>query len=168
MEFAYDGGGVGVGKGGVVNLYLDGDKTGEGRVERTHWDIFSMDETAEVGSDAEHPGFEDYGPHRTTPFNGKVTGSRSRSRGRDRNSARPAGEGGTGGGGWGGPCVLEQACSCAGASRPVERVGERDRRTRRGRGAMVVDRGEVSVRRGVDIGCGQGEGAGRREDHDRA
>ncbi len=30
MEFAYDGGGLG--KGGTVSLYLDGDKIGEGRV----------------------------------------------------------------------------------------------------------------------------------------
>jgi hypothetical protein len=35
MEVADDGGGVG--KGGTVTLYLDGDKVGEGRVERTHW-----------------------------------------------------------------------------------------------------------------------------------
>ena len=34
MEFAYDGGGLG--KGGTVTLYVDGDKVGEGRVERTH------------------------------------------------------------------------------------------------------------------------------------
>ena len=33
MEFAYDGGGLG--KGGTVTLYLDGNKVGEGRVEAT-------------------------------------------------------------------------------------------------------------------------------------
>ena len=33
MEFAYDGGGLG--KGGTVSLYIDGTKTGEGRVEGT-------------------------------------------------------------------------------------------------------------------------------------
>jgi hypothetical protein len=69
MEFAYDGGGVG--KGGTVTLYLDGDKVGEGRVERTHWGIFSMDETAEVGSDAGAPVSEDYGPT-ANQFTGKV------------------------------------------------------------------------------------------------
>ncbi len=34
MEFAYDGGGLG--KGGTVTLYVDGDQAGSGRVERTH------------------------------------------------------------------------------------------------------------------------------------
>ena len=53
MEFAYDGGGIG--KGGAVTLYVDGDKVGEGRVERTHWGIFSMDETTEVGCDVGAP-----------------------------------------------------------------------------------------------------------------
>jgi hypothetical protein len=33
MEFSYDGGGIG--KGGTVTLYLDGEKAGEGRVEQT-------------------------------------------------------------------------------------------------------------------------------------
>ena len=70
MEFAYDGGGVG--KGGTVTLYLDGDKVGEGRVERTHWGIFSMDETTEVGSDAGAPVSDDYGPG-DNAFSGKVT-----------------------------------------------------------------------------------------------
>ena len=32
MEFKYDGGGLG--KGGIVSLYLDGKKDGEGRVEQ--------------------------------------------------------------------------------------------------------------------------------------
>ena len=39
MEFDYDGGGLG--KGGTVSLYLDGEKTGEGRVEGTVPTIFS-------------------------------------------------------------------------------------------------------------------------------
>lgn len=33
MEFGYDGGGLA--KGGTVSLYIDGEKTGEGRVDRT-------------------------------------------------------------------------------------------------------------------------------------
>jgi hypothetical protein len=44
MEFTYDGGGLG--KGGDVALYLDGAKTGEGRVEGTVPMVFSADETA--------------------------------------------------------------------------------------------------------------------------
>ena len=60
MEFAYDGGGIG--KGGTATLFVDGRQVGEGRVERTHWGIFSMDETTEVGSDAGAPVTPDYGP----------------------------------------------------------------------------------------------------------
>jgi arylsulfatase len=69
MEFAYDGGGIG--KGGTVTLYVDGDKVGEGRVDRTHRFLFSMDETLEVGCDAGEPVSEDY-PPRDNEFNGKV------------------------------------------------------------------------------------------------
>ena len=69
MEFAYDGDGIG--KGGDITLYLDGDKVGEGRVERTHWGIFSMDETTEVGSDAGSPVTEDYATG-DNEFTGKV------------------------------------------------------------------------------------------------
>lgn len=49
MEFAYDGGGLG--KGGTVSLYYDGDNVGEGRVEHTLPFLFSADETADVGLD---------------------------------------------------------------------------------------------------------------------
>jgi len=69
MEFAYDGGGIG--KGGTVTLLVDGEEVGEGRVERTHRFLFSMDETADIGSDAGAPVSEDYGPH-DNEFTGKV------------------------------------------------------------------------------------------------
>ena len=69
VEFAYDGGGLG--KGATVTLYVDGDKVGEGRVERTHAFFFSMDETLDVGSDQGEPVSPDYGP-RGNAFNGKV------------------------------------------------------------------------------------------------
>ena len=58
MEFAYDGGGPA--KGGTVTLYLDGDKTGEGRVDATVPLIFSADETADVGRDTASPVSDDY------------------------------------------------------------------------------------------------------------
>jgi len=58
MEFAYDGGGLG--KGGTVSLYVDGDPVGEGRVEGTVPMIFSADETADVGSDTASPVSDDY------------------------------------------------------------------------------------------------------------
>src|SRR4051794_2177699 len=58
MEFAYDGGGLA--KGGTVTLYVDGDKTGEGRVGATVPLIFSADETADVGRDSASPVSDDY------------------------------------------------------------------------------------------------------------
>jgi arylsulfatase len=58
MEFAYDGGGLA--KGGTVALYVDGDKTGEGRVEATVPMLFSADETCDVGSDTASPVTDDY------------------------------------------------------------------------------------------------------------
>ena len=47
MEFGYDGGGLG--KGGTVTLYVDGDPVGEGRVDTTQPMAFSADETTDVG-----------------------------------------------------------------------------------------------------------------------
>jgi arylsulfatase A-like enzyme len=58
VEFDYDGGGLG--KGGTVSLYLDGERTGEGRVEGTVPMIFSADETCDVGSDTASPVSDDY------------------------------------------------------------------------------------------------------------
>ena len=43
MEFAYDGGGLA--KGGTVSLYVDGQRVGEGHVDRTEPMAFSADET---------------------------------------------------------------------------------------------------------------------------
>jgi arylsulfatase len=50
---------------------VDGKVVGEGRVERTHRFLFSMDETLDIGCDAGEPVSEDYGP-KDNPFNGKV------------------------------------------------------------------------------------------------
>ena len=69
MEFDYDGGGLG--KGGNVSLYVDGQKVGTGRVEATVAFGFSMDETCDVGMDLGTPVSPDYGP-RGNAFNGKV------------------------------------------------------------------------------------------------
>jgi arylsulfatase len=49
-EFEYDGGGLG--KGGTVTLYIDGEAVGEGRVDATQPMIFSADETTDVGNDS--------------------------------------------------------------------------------------------------------------------
>jgi arylsulfatase len=58
MEFEYDGGGLA--KGGSVTLYVDGEKSGEGRVEGTVPMMFSGDETCDVGSDTASPVSDDY------------------------------------------------------------------------------------------------------------
>jgi hypothetical protein len=47
VEFDYDG--PGLGKGGDVALYLDGERVGEGKVEATAAMIFSADDTCDVG-----------------------------------------------------------------------------------------------------------------------
>ena len=60
MEFTYDGGGLG--KGGDVKLYVDGEQVGEGRVDGTVPMLFSADETTDVGSDTATPVSDDYGP----------------------------------------------------------------------------------------------------------
>ncbi|HEV7759372.1 MAG TPA: arylsulfatase [Acidimicrobiales bacterium] len=69
MEFGYDGGGLG--KGGDVALYVDGEQVGAGRVDATVPMLFSADETADLGRDAGTPVVDDYGPDRGV-FNGKV------------------------------------------------------------------------------------------------
>ncbi len=69
MEFSYDGGGIG--KGGEVALFVDGDKAGSGRVERTHAYNYSLCETGGVGKDAGSPICEDY-PIGDNAFTGKI------------------------------------------------------------------------------------------------
>ena len=49
LDFAYDGGGAG--KGGKATLSVNGKPVAEGRVEKTQPNIFSADETADVGID---------------------------------------------------------------------------------------------------------------------
>ena len=49
LAFDYDGGGKG--KGGTVQLFVDGQQVAEGRVEKTIPNVFSADETADVGRD---------------------------------------------------------------------------------------------------------------------
>jgi arylsulfatase len=69
MEFDYDGGGLG--KGGTVSLYIDGTKTGEGRVEGTVPMLYSADETLDIGSDTASPVSADY-TSQGSRFNGTV------------------------------------------------------------------------------------------------
>jgi hypothetical protein len=69
MEFAYDGGGMG--KGGDVTLYYDGEDVGKGRVDQTQGFIFSADETTDVGYESGTTVSPDYTAH-TSRFNGKI------------------------------------------------------------------------------------------------
>jgi arylsulfatase len=69
MEFTYDGGGLG--KGGDVKLYVDGEQVGEGRVDGTVPMLFSADETTDVGSDTATPVSDDYGA-KDSEFTGDV------------------------------------------------------------------------------------------------
>jgi len=59
VDFKYDGGGIG--KGGLVTLYLNDKKVGEGRVEKTEVaGRFSADETFDTGFDSASPVSADY------------------------------------------------------------------------------------------------------------
>ena len=69
MEFSYDGGGLG--KGGAVTLFVDGEPVGNGRVDATVPMVFSADETTDVGSDSSTPVSDDYEPASST-FRGRV------------------------------------------------------------------------------------------------
>jgi arylsulfatase len=69
VEFAYDGGGLG--KGGGVTLFVDGERVGDGRVDATVAMTFSMDETTDVGSDTATAVSDDYRPQ-SSRFNGRI------------------------------------------------------------------------------------------------
>lgn len=66
-DFKYDGGGPG--KGGVGTLLVNGNKVGEGRINRTQPGIFSVDDLADVGVD-DGTWVADYGT--SSRFNGKI------------------------------------------------------------------------------------------------
>jgi hypothetical protein len=68
MEFHYDGGGLG--KGGDVVIFLDGDKIGSGRIDATVAVVFSADESCDVGRETGALVTTDYG--RDNVFTGKV------------------------------------------------------------------------------------------------
>jgi arylsulfatase len=69
FDFKYDGGGLG--KGGTGILYVNDQKVGEGRIERTEPFIFSADETEDVGEDLATPVTEDY-KESDNKFNGTI------------------------------------------------------------------------------------------------
>jgi arylsulfatase len=69
MEFAYDGGGLG--KGGDIALFYDGDPAGTGRVDATQAMIFSADETTDVGYESGTAVTSDYSTG-TSRFKGTI------------------------------------------------------------------------------------------------
>ena len=70
LDFAYDGGGVG--KRGKATLSVNGKPVAEGRVEKTQPNIFSADETADVGVDNQTPVAEGIGIGPETRFTGTI------------------------------------------------------------------------------------------------
>jgi len=58
MEFAYEGGGLG--KGGTVDLFVDGEVVGKGTIAATAAMIFSADDTCDVGKEGGALVAEDY------------------------------------------------------------------------------------------------------------
>jgi arylsulfatase A-like enzyme len=69
MEFAYDGGGLG--KGGDVTLFYDGEKVGTGRVGATQPMIFSADETTDIGCESGTTVTPDY-TSKDSRFTGRI------------------------------------------------------------------------------------------------
>ena len=67
LDFAYDGG---RGGGGMATLSVDGDKIGEGRIEKTNSNTFGIDESADVGTDENTPVTLAYAKRET--FTGRI------------------------------------------------------------------------------------------------
>jgi arylsulfatase len=67
FDLAYDGG---RGGGGMGTISLDGNKIGEGRIEKTNYNTFGIDESADVGEDMNTPVFKGY--HKKDKFTGKI------------------------------------------------------------------------------------------------
>jgi arylsulfatase len=70
LDFVYDGGGYG--KGGMATLLVNGQPVAAERIEKTQPNIFSADETADVGLDNQTPVAEGIGIGAETRFTGKI------------------------------------------------------------------------------------------------
>jgi arylsulfatase len=71
LDFEYDGDGLG--KGGTATLFVGDQQVAQGRVDKTQPNLFSADETADVGLDNQTPVAAGigYGP-KETKFTGKI------------------------------------------------------------------------------------------------
>jgi len=70
FDFIYDGGGPG--KGGLGTLSVNGKQVAEGRIDQTQPNMFSLDETADVGLDEATPVVAGIGEGRATHFTGQI------------------------------------------------------------------------------------------------
>jgi hypothetical protein len=70
VDFEYDGGGLG--KGGKAILLVNGKAVADARIGKTQPNIFSADETADVGIDNQTPVVEGIGIGPATRFTGKI------------------------------------------------------------------------------------------------
>jgi len=71
LDFEYDGGGVG--KGGMATISVNGEEVAKGRIAKTQPNMFSADETADVGLDNQTPVAVDIGIGRVeTRFTGVI------------------------------------------------------------------------------------------------
>ncbi len=68
LDFVYDGGRGGA---GTATLYVDGKKTGEGRIAKTNSNTFGIDESADVGIDENTPVYAGYKDK--SKFTGKIS-----------------------------------------------------------------------------------------------
>ena len=68
-EFTYEGGGVG--KGGIVTLFYDGQEVGRGRIPHTQPLVFSAEESTDIGYESGSLVIPDY-PARSGHFTGTI------------------------------------------------------------------------------------------------
>jgi hypothetical protein len=85
VEFKYDGGGLA--KGGTVTMFLNDQKVGEGRVDKTIFARFSADETFDTGLDTGSPVSDQYQSPFT--FSGTLKRNRNQHRTNDSHRRRP-------------------------------------------------------------------------------
>ena len=70
FDFAYDGGGIGL--GGRGTLAVDGKKVAEGRIDKTAPFRFSLDESFDVGEDTGTPVIDEYDSKMPFKFSGAL------------------------------------------------------------------------------------------------
>lgn len=72
VSFDYDTKSGKRGSGGVIQLFIDGEKVGEGEIAKTQSNVFSLDDTADTGVDTGTPVDADYGEGVTNAFTGQL------------------------------------------------------------------------------------------------